>query len=351
MKNSLLGALGITLGLALAPHPAVAQTPINVSYQPAVYWALPFYVASEKGFWKEAGLAPEFSVFPAGAPQVAAAQAKSWDIGGTGSVPAVLGAARSGLSMIGISNDESKGNALMASASRYDSVKADPKSMKGQKILLTTNSTGDYAVRSCLKKYGLTNTDVQFVNLGQAQIISAISSNNGDLVGVWAPNIYTLEEKVGAKTVCTGADAGAVVPGALVVRTEYAQEHPDLVAKALAVYLRAWGWLQKNPKEARELMKKFYADGGVEISAHAMDQEFATRPIFLLEDQVKILDRSKGASEVDDWMGKIGTFMTEVGTLSRAPATKDYITDKYMKMVADDPKLKAFATEFGSTAK
>jgi NitT/TauT family transport system substrate-binding protein len=351
MKKHFWGVVGFSVGLALTPHAAAAQTPINVSYQPAVYWALPFYVASEKGFWKEVGLAPQFSVFPAGAPQVAAAQARSWDIGGTGSVPAVLGAARSGLSMIGISNDESKGNALMASASKYDSVKADPKSMKGQKILLTTNSTGDYAVRSCLKKYGLANTDVQFVNLGQAQIISAISSNNGDLVGVWAPNIYTLEEKVGAKIVCSGADAGAIVPGALVVRTEYAQEHPDLVAKALAVYLRAWGWIKENPREARELMKKFYADGGVEISAKAMDEEFGTRPIFLLDDQLKILDRSNGASEVDDWMGKIGTFMTDVGTLSRAPATKDFITEKYMRMVSDDPKLKVFATEFGATTK
>src|SRR4051794_39630214 len=179
MKRHLLTAITIATGVAVASHAGSAQTAINVSYQPAVYWALPFYVATEKGFWKEAGLAPQFSVFPAGAPQVAAAQAKSWDVGGTGSVPAVLGAARSGLSMIGISNDESKGNALMASASRYDSVKADPKSMKGQKILLTTNSTGDYAVRSCLKKYGLSNSDLQFVNLGQAQIISAISSNNG----------------------------------------------------------------------------------------------------------------------------------------------------------------------------
>ena len=245
----------------------------------------------------------------------------------------------------------SKANALMASASAYDGVKTNSKSMKGQKILLTTNSTGDYAVRSCLKKYDLSNTDVQFVNLGQAQIISAISSNNGDLAGVWAPNIYTLEEKVGAKVVCSGADAGVVIPGALVVRTEYAQEHPDLVAKALAVYLRAWGWIEKNPKEARELMKKFYADGGVEISAKAMGEEFETRPIFLLDDQLRILDRSKGASEVDDWMGKIGTFMTEVGTLSRAPAPKDFITDKYMKMVSDDPKLKAFATEFGASVK
>lgn len=344
-------AIGLALGLALLPRWASAQTSIKVSYQPAVYWALPFYVATEKGFWKEAGLAPEFSIFPAGAPQVAASQAKSWDVGGVGSVPAVLGAARFGLSTIGITNDESKANGLMVRGDRFQAVKANPASMKGQQVLLTTNSTGDYAVRSCLKKFGLSSSDVQFVNLGQAQIISAISSNNGELAGVWAPNIYTLEEKTGAKMLCDGADAGAMIPGALVARTDYAKENPGDVAKFLAVYLRSWGWLKSNPKEARELMRKFYAEGGVEISDRGMDQEFSTRPVYTLDEQLKIMDRSGGASQVDSWMAKIAVFMTEVGTLPRAPDPKTFVADEYMKRLGSDDKLRAFATEFDKAAK
>src|SRR3954464_11631903 len=99
--------------LALAPLSAKAQAPtekIGVSYQPSLYWALPFYIATQKGWGKEAGLDPSFAVFPAGAPQVAAAQAGSWDVGGAGSVPAILGAARFGLLTIGLTNDESKTN-------------------------------------------------------------------------------------------------------------------------------------------------------------------------------------------------------------------------------------------------
>ena len=198
MWRGLNAALVVAAALSGAPFSAQAQTPINISYQPSLYWALPFHIASEKGWWKEVGLQPNFSVFPAGAPQVAAAQAKSWDVGGTGSVPAVLGAARSGLLTIGITNDESKANVMMVRGDKFDAFKANPQSLKGQRILLTTNSTGDYSVRNCLKKFGVGFGDVQFVNLGQAQIISAITSNNGDVVGVWAPNNYTLEEKAGA---------------------------------------------------------------------------------------------------------------------------------------------------------
>ncbi|MBM1173564.1 ABC transporter substrate-binding protein [Microvirga arabica] len=343
-------AAGFTIATAiLAPlHSSQAQTKVNISYQPALYWALPFYLASEKGWWKEIGLEPSFSLFPAGAPQVAAAQAGSWDMGATGSVPAVLGAARSGLLTIGISNDESKTNVLMTLADKFNELQADPTKIKGQKILLTTNSTGDYAVRNCLKKYGVDTKDVQFVNLGQAQIISAISSKNGELAGVWAPNTYTLEEKANAKTLCTGADAGAIVPGALIVRADYAKENPQRVAAFLATYLRGWSWAKANPTEAADAMKRFYSQGGVEISDRAIKQEFDLRPTYNLTEQLKSMDRANGASEADKWFGNIASFMAEAGTFPRAPDMKTVITDEYMKMVASDPKLKAFATEFDS---
>src|SRR5258708_7797653 len=136
--------------LACVAAGAYAQTEIKVSYQPALYWALPFYVASEKGWWAELGLKPTFSTFPAGVPQIAASASKSWDVGGTGSVPAVLGAARYSLLTIGLTNDESAGNALVATAAKADADSRNPQSIKGQTIVLTANSTGAYAVQSCL---------------------------------------------------------------------------------------------------------------------------------------------------------------------------------------------------------
>ena len=128
---------------------------------------------------------------------------------------------------------------------------------------------------------------MQFVNLGQAQIITALTSNNGDIAGVWAPNTYTLEERANAKYLCSGADAGAVVPGALVVRADFAKEHPDDVAKFLAVFLRGWSWAKANPVEARTLALDFYKQGGLEVTERAMEQEFTLRPTFSLDEQLK----------------------------------------------------------------
>jgi ABC-type nitrate/sulfonate/bicarbonate transport system substrate-binding protein len=339
-----LSSLAAAIAVSFAASPAVAQTEIKVSYQPALYWSLPFYIASEKGWWAELGLKPVFSTFPAGVPQIAASAAKSWDVGGTGSVPAVLGAARYNLMTIGITNDESHGNALLATAAKADAFMKNPASMKGQTIVLTANSTGDYAVQSCLAKAGLKKADVTIKSMGQAEIISAMSSNNADLGGLWAPNIYTLEEKTGAKLICSGKDAGAIVPGALIVRAEYAKEQPQNVARFLAIYLRAQKWSLANRTEAIAMMKKFYEQGGVTISEASMKKEFDTRPVYDLAGQLKIMNRpASGASEVDGWLTKIGDFMKAAGTFTEVPAAKGFISDEFLRMVDKDPKLKEFA--------
>ena len=338
-------AAGITLGFA-AMGAQAQLTEIKISYQPAVYWALPFYVAAEKGWYADVGLKPVFSTFPAGVPQIAASASKSWDVGGTGSVPAVLGAVRYSLLTIGITNDESDGNALLATAKSADAFMKNPASIKGQTIVLTANSTGDYAVQSCLAKYGLKKADVTMKSMGQAEAMSAMSSGNADLGGLWAPNTYTMEEKTGAKQICSGKDAGATVPGAIVVRADYAKEQPQNVAKFLAVYLRAWKWLNAHQPEAIAMMKKFYEQGGVTISEASMKKEFSTRPTYDLAAQLKVLKRpAGGASEADGWFNKIGAFMQANGTFPEAPAAGKFLTDEYMHMVDTDPKLKAYANK------
>jgi ABC-type nitrate/sulfonate/bicarbonate transport system substrate-binding protein len=344
MKFTLRALCLATALLAGGAAQAQQLTEIKVSYQPALYWALPFHIATEKGWWAEVGLKPVFSTFPAGVPQIAAAASKSWDVGGTGSVPAVLGHVRFGIKTIGVTNDESAGNALLVRKDVADKITKDPMSMKGQTIVLTANSTGDYAVQSCLKKYGLAKADVTIKNMGQAEIISAVSSNNADLAGLWAPNIYTLEEKAGAKVLCSGKEGGVVVPGALIARGEYAEQNPENVAKFLAVYLRAWKWANAHKPEAIAMMKKFYDQGGVSISEASMKKEFDTRPTFDLQSQIARMDRSRGNSDMDAWFGQIAVFMRGTGAIQSVPQPTDFITDVYMKRVMADAKLRDFAT-------
>ncbi len=347
MKTSILAAaMGLSLAFAtVSVAQAQALTPIKISYQPSLYWAMPFHVATEKGWWKEVGLAPEFSTFPAGVPQIAASAAGSWDVGGTGSVPAVLGHVRFGIKTIGLTNDESAANGLVGSAKAAAEFAKDPAAaLRGKTITLTQNSTADYAVQACLKKYGLKKSDVVMKNMGQAEIISALSSNNSDWAGMWAPNTYTVEEKAGAKMLCSGKDSGAFVPGALIARGDYAKQNPENVAKFLAVYLRAWSWMNANRAESIRMMKDFYAKGGVSISEAAMNKEFDTRPTFNLTQQLAAMERKGGAgSQMETWFNDLSAFMRETGAVQQVPNAADFVTAEFLQRVQADPKLRDMA--------
>src|SRR5690606_32205291 len=103
---------------------------------------------------------------------------------------------------------------------------------------------------------------------------------NIELAGLWAPNTYTVEEKINATVLCSGKEGGAMVPGAIVARHAYAQDNPNNVARFLAVYLGTWKWLNAHRPEAIQLMKRFYDQGGVSVSDASMNKEFDTRKTY-----------------------------------------------------------------------
>lgn len=343
MKQTTLKALAFTCAM-VGPGLASGQAAdINVSYQPALYWALPYYIADQKGWWEEVDLTPSYSTFPSGAPQVAAAAAGDWDVGGTGSAPAVLGAARFDIITIGITNNESAGNAMMVRGDDAADVKADPaEALRGQQLLVTTNSTGEYASAACIESFGLTYPDdVEVVNLNQQEIISAFASGTGAMAGLWAPNIYTLEERAGAELLCSGQDAGAIVPGALIARRDYAEANPDMVARYLAVYLRGVEYIRDNNDEAVSMMADFYALTGVELPEKYLQREIDTRPMFSLDEQIALM--SGEAPDAVTWFNGLGGYMTSTGTLEEELEAATFIDPQYMQLVADTPELAAFA--------
>ena len=74
-----------------------------------------------------------------------------------------------------------------------------------------------------------------------------------------------------------------------------------------------------------------------------MRKEFDTRPTYDLAAELKIMDRAKGASQMDDWFTSIGAFMQATGAIQAVPPASEYITDEYMKMVNADQQLREFA--------
>lgn len=319
---------------------------IRIGQQPQ-RWALEWYIASEKGWWKEVGLKPEISTFASGAVEIAAGASGSWDVGGAGNIPSLLGASKYGLQTIGIADGEAAIITLMATKDRADEYLKNPALLKGKTIPVTSNSTGQWGATECLsKKFGLKPDDYRFVNLSPPDINAAVMSGKYDISSVWAPNTYILEEAIGAKVICTGAELKMPIHSYLFTTPAFAKKHPDKVARFLAVYLRAVAWQRAHPEEARAYLKAFFGSVGVKFPDKYLAQELRDRPAFDLAEQTKLFALGPGgSSEIVGWWNSVGEFMVSVGVVKKIPDPKTMVTGKYLQMIQDDPKLRAFVAD------
>jgi NitT/TauT family transport system substrate-binding protein len=54
-----------------------------------------------------------------------------------------------------------------------------------------------------------------------------------------------------------------------------------------------------------------------------------------------------GQSDTAKWSEQTAEFMKSVGMITKVPAAKTCVTDKFLLMLANDPKLKALAESAG----
>lgn len=196
-----------------------ALEPINVSIQPAVFWAVPFWIALQEGFFEELGLAINYEVFTSGAPQVAAAaDSKAWDVGGAGCVPNIIGGTQ-GIQLMAISDDASATSALVGNAAGASAWPPDDPSFP---VAITPNSTVHYAALKCLDDLYTNYSSSNFVYQPPAEVITSLTEGTLDYGSLWAPNLYTVLDTVeGSDILCSGDHVGAIVPEGIMVREEY----------------------------------------------------------------------------------------------------------------------------------
>jgi ABC-type nitrate/sulfonate/bicarbonate transport system substrate-binding protein len=323
-----------------------AQTPIRISVQPGNYSMFAMHVATENGYWSQAGLTPTFIRYPAGVPQVKANA--DWDFGVTGAVPALIGAKDFNLITIAVADDQSRTNQLMGRKEFVQRIKADKSIPKGSKIAVTFNSTADYAVQACLALWGgRQKSDMVYQGATQPEAIAAGASGSAELVGLWAPNIYAMQEKHGFEPLCSAKDFGSGVYNVVVTNREYAAKNPDTVAKYLAVMMRSINWIKDNPQKAQALFINVSSKENVQVSNLAAKSDYEFRPLFNLDQQLVVMGDSPEKSN-DSATGKsfyaINVFLTEGKAGSRNMRPSSFVDASFLKRVKDNPALSKIAT-------
>jgi NitT/TauT family transport system substrate-binding protein/sulfonate transport system substrate-binding protein len=331
-----------------APAAAPAQlTDLRVSAQPE-FETFISWEAMQEGLDKQAGLKMSLVEFDSGMPQVQAMAANQWDVGATGCVPMLVGAMQYNALMIGIADDESYANVVMArpdnpvfktkgSNPKYPEAYGTAADVKGKTVLVTTVSSGHYALSAWLAALGLKDSDVKIQNMEQAQAVAAFQAGNGDFVALWAPFMYTGLQK-GWKVVADGSQVGANIPLVMLTSRSFGDAHPDLVAKWMTIYFQGIDKMKAQGTALAPQYQKFMKDwAGMEMTPGDAALDIQKHPVLDLKSQLALFDSSKGQSQAEGWMANIANFFTAQGRFTadqRDQAMKSgFVTDKFLKMV------------------
>lgn len=321
-------------------------TDITVSFLAQIdTW--PTYAATLDGTDEKYGLDIELMFFESGMPQIETIPAKQWQIADTGNVPGIMASLRYDTQLIGIASDESPANAVMARSDSpvfntkganpdYPEVFGTAEDVKGKTFLVTTVSSAHYTLSSYLKSLGLKESDVVVKNLEQAQAVKAFESGEGDFIVLWTPYMYRGFEK-GWKTVADASQCKAKCLMVFLAEKEFAEQHPDLVAKFLAVdNEKAKVYISEGANLVPDIKAYFKDWCAMDISEADVKLDIDTHKIYTIEEQLEIME----SGQLEEWLTDAADFFVsqnkfKAEDLEVLKAKHFGINPKFLQMAAE----------------
>ncbi|HYH01822.1 MAG TPA: ABC transporter substrate-binding protein [Bacillota bacterium] len=182
MKKRTFGLLLLacltTLSLGIWAQPQTKKVTVGMTYIPNVQFA-PWYVAQEKGFFQEAGLEVNFDYrMDIDALQLVAAGQMDFAIAGGDQV---ITARSQMIPVVYLASLYAKFPPTIIAKAEAKITK--PQDLKGKKLGLPLYGTNLLAAKAILKKAGVPESDVKFVDIGYTQIPSLAAGKVDAVVG------------------------------------------------------------------------------------------------------------------------------------------------------------------------
>lgn len=122
----------------------------------------------------------------------------------------------------------------------------------------------------------MSSADLEVVNLQHADGANALLTGQVDAWAGLDPHMAKVEVDSGAKLFVRDHDKNTY--GTLNVRTEFAEQHPEIVEKVIEVYEKARKWVIENPDEAADILAR-EADMALEAAEKSIERNDFSKPI------------------------------------------------------------------------
>lgn len=235
---------------AAAPTPSGNLTVVRTGYVPVLIWA-PFYIALDKGYFKDLGLDVQMQPLQGGSDAVIQLSSGSFDVAAGGAGVGFWNAVDRGVKFVVVAplhtETAHQATPLVTSKANFDSGKITKVSdLKGKKVAVNAKgSATDYWLDAALKTGGLSIKDIDYQVVAFADVAAALSNGAIDAA------------MLGEPLATQGADKGLVVQIAdnfitdfqvtsIYYNQDFVKNHPDAAKNFIIAYLKGCRDLQGN---------------------------------------------------------------------------------------------------------
>lgn len=124
--------------------------------------------------------------------------------------------------------------------------------LKGKKVAVTRGTDPFFFLLRSLKEAGLSQSDVEIVNLQHGDGRLALERGQVDAWSGLDPHMASAELKNGAQLLYRNIDFNTF--GTLNAREEFLHKYPDYARRVIAQYERARKWILDNPEETAKIL-------------------------------------------------------------------------------------------------
>ena len=124
--------------------------------------------------------------------------------------------------------------------------------LKGKTVTLAQNSPSQYYLTSLLLSAGLKPSDVKTKYTEDAFMAAAafVSDKSVDACVTWAPDIYTIPEKVKKTRILSSTkEANKLIADVYAIRADFVRDHPDIVEGLVAGIFEGMDMVKKDPAQ------------------------------------------------------------------------------------------------------
>jgi NitT/TauT family transport system substrate-binding protein len=251
---------------------AQSAKPTKLDFAGSVTWLgqVPIMVAVEKGFFKEQGLEVNFQVILASSDRLRALTAGSVAFSNLGRVAVISEMARGNQSFYYFANiDDSPGNEGCWARPGFASFK----DVRGKKV--AANTSAEITMHGLLRAAGMSEKDIQFVNLPPNEMAGALAKGDVDVACVWEPLLGGVKKAVpDGKLLGTDMDTDTykkfktmAAPDIVIISKKLVDEHPDQARKLAAGIFKGADFTNRNPEETARIVASYFKKPPEEVLA------------------------------------------------------------------------------------